>query len=132
MRTLPATGSEMSSGAVISHGDAKCPVMHPLMFPQFSILDPELTTTLPKAQVANSIVDAFVHVVEQYVTFPVDARFVDRTAEGILRTLIELGPKTLADPNDYDARANMMWCATMLFAGHGDHISPSSKTRLYG
>lgn len=115
--TLPATGSEMNSGAVISYGDAKCPVLHPLMFPRFSILDPELTMTLPKTQIANGIVDAFVHVVEQYVTYPVDARFVDRAAEGILQTLIEVGPKTLAEPNDYDARANMMWCATMALNG---------------
>jgi len=115
--TLPATGSEMNMGAVISYGDAKCPVMHPLTFPQFSFLDPELTMSLPETQVANGIVDAFVHVVEQYVTYPVDARFVDRAAEGILQTLIEIGPKTLADPTDYDARANLMWCATMALNG---------------
>ncbi len=115
--TLPATGSEMNSGAVISYEKAKWPILHPLMFPQFSFLDPELTMTLPKAQVANGIVDAFIHVVEQYVTVPVDARFVDRTAEGILQTLIEVGPKTLADPDNYAARANMMWCATMALNG---------------
>jgi NADP-dependent alcohol dehydrogenase len=115
--TLPATGSEMNTGAVISYGDAKCPVLHPLLFPQFSILDPKLTMTLPPTQVANGIVDTFIHVVEQYVTYPAEARFQDRAAEGILQTLIEIGPKTLADPKDYDARANLMWCATMALNG---------------
>lgn len=115
--TLPATGSEMNSGGVISHNHGKFPVFSPLAFPVFSFLDPTLTATLPPVQVANGIVDTFIHVVEQYVTFPVDARFQDRTAEGILQTLIEVGPKTLEDPGDYDARANLVWCATMALNG---------------
>ncbi|WP_147822187.1 iron-containing alcohol dehydrogenase [Salidesulfovibrio onnuriiensis] len=115
--TLPATGSEMNMGAVISKGEDKLVVMSPLVFPTFSILDPELTCTLPENQVANGIVDTFVHVVEQYVTFPVEGRLQDRFAEGILQTLIEVGRRTKDDPQDYDARANLVWSATMALNG---------------
>ncbi len=115
--TLPATGSEMNSGGVISHDGGKFVVGSPLVFPKFSILDPTLTYTLPAKQVANGIIDTFIHTVEQYVTFPVDGRFQDRTAEGILRTLLEIGPKTLENPTDYDARANLVWCATNALNG---------------
>ncbi|MCG8615995.1 MAG: iron-containing alcohol dehydrogenase [Desulfobacterales bacterium] len=115
--TLPATGSEMNSGGVISHEHGKYPVFSPLAFPKFSILDPQLTYTLPGTQVANGIVDTFIHIVEQYVTFPAEGRFQDRTAEGILQTLIEIGEKTMDDPEDYDARANLVWCATMALNG---------------
>lgn len=115
--TLPATGSEMNCGAVISNGTIKVPVSNVHTFPKFSILDPTLTFTLPKTQVANGIVDTFIHTVEQYVTYPVDARFQDRTAEGILQTLIEIGLTTIDEPTNYDARANLMWCATMALNG---------------
>jgi len=111
--TLPATGSEMNQGGVISYEHGKYPVFSPLSFPKFSFLDPALTFTLPSIQVANGIIDTFVHVLEQYVTFPVEGRFQDRTAEGILLTLIEIGRKTIDNPTDYDARANLVWCATM-------------------
>ncbi|MEG0068541.1 MAG: iron-containing alcohol dehydrogenase [Cetobacterium sp.] len=115
--TLPATGSEMNNGAVISHKNIKVPVFSMFTFPKFSILDPTLTFTLPKTQVANGIVDTFIHTVEQYITYPVDARFQDRTAEGILQTLIEVGKTTLDEPENYDARANLVWCATMALNG---------------
>ncbi len=115
--TLPATGSEMNSGGVISYNHGKHVVFNPLLFPKFSILDPTLTYTLPTSQIANGIVDTFIHVVEQYVTYPVDARFQDRTAEGILLTLIEIGKQTIDNPHDYDARANLVWCATMALNG---------------
>ena len=115
--TLPATGSEMNSGGVISHDHGKFVISNPMLFPTFSILDPTLTFTLPTIQVANGIVDTFVHVVEQYVTYPVNARFQDRTAEGILQTLIEIGKQTIDNPEDYDARANLVWCATMALNG---------------
>lgn len=115
--TLPATGSEMNNGAVISDGEDKLPVFSLNTFPQFSILDPTLTFTLPATQVANGVVDTFIHTVEQYITFPVDARFQDRTAEGILQTLIEVGEETIKNPEDYDARANLVWCATMALNG---------------
>lgn len=115
--TLPATGSEMNSGAVISHDHGKFPVMSQMTFPKFSILDPTYTFTLPKIQVANGIVDAFVHVGEQYITFPVDARIQDRWAEGILQTLIEIGYTCVNESENYDARANHMWSATMALNG---------------
>jgi NADP-dependent alcohol dehydrogenase len=115
--TLPATGSEMNNGAVISYDHGKFPVMSELTYPKFSILDPVYTFTLPKIQVANGIVDAFVHTTEQYMTFPVDARVQDRMAEGILQTLIEVGAKTVAEPENYDARANLVWSATMALNG---------------
>jgi NADP-dependent alcohol dehydrogenase len=115
--TLPATGSEMNSGAVISYDGGKFPVFSPLAFPKFSILDPTLTYTLPAIQVANGIIDTFIHTVEQYVTSPSEGRFQDRTAEGILRTLIEVGKKTIDNPTDYEARANLVWCATNALNG---------------
>jgi NADP-dependent alcohol dehydrogenase len=115
--TLPATGSEMNSGGVISCGHGKFVVMSELTFPKFSILDPTVTFTLPQIQVANGIVDTFVHTTEQYITYPVDARLQDRIAEGILKTLIEIGETTLKEPENYDARANLVWCATMALNG---------------
>lgn len=115
--TLPATGSEMNNGAVISYEHGKFPVMSDMAFPQFSIVDPVITFTLPKIQVANGVVDAFVHTGEQYLTYPVDARVQDRWAEGILLTLIEIGTTTIAEPENYDARANQVWSATMALNG---------------
>ena len=115
--TLPATGSEMNNGAVITDGEDKLPVYSTHTFPQFSILDPVLTYTLPPTQVANGVVDSFIHTIEQYVTFPVGAGFQDRTAEGILRTLIEVGKTTVDEPENYNARANLVWCSTMALNG---------------
>ncbi len=117
--TLPATGSEMNCGAVISRKaslDKLC-FGHECLYPQFSILDPTTTFSLPPKQAANGIIDTFVHVTEQYLTYPVNAAVHDRFAEGILSTLIEEGPKIFLDPCDYKARANLMWCATC--AGNG-------------
>ncbi|EPO9646959.1 TPA: iron-containing alcohol dehydrogenase [Escherichia coli] len=112
--TLPATGSESNAGAVISRkttGDKQA--FHSAhVQPVFAVLDPVYTYTLPPRQVANGVVDAFVHTVEQYVTKPVDAKIQDRFAEGILLTLIEDGPKALKEPENYDVRANVMWAAT--------------------
>jgi NADP-dependent alcohol dehydrogenase len=115
--TLPATGSEMNNGAVISHEHGKFPVMSEMVFPKFSILDPTVTFSLPKIQVANGVIDAFIHTTEQYLTFPVDGRIQDRFAEGILKTLIEIGPVTVAEPENYDARANHVWSSTMALNG---------------
>ena len=111
--TLPATGSEMNCGGVVTSEIGKRGFRNQLVFPKFSILDPTLTFTLPKTQVANGIVDTFIHVVEQYVTYPAEGRFQDRTAEGILQTLVEIGKATIENPEDYDLRANLVWCATM-------------------
>ncbi|MCF6765593.1 iron-containing alcohol dehydrogenase [Thiotrichales bacterium 19S3-7] len=113
--TLPATGSEMNSGSVISRrqsGD-KLVFASELVYPAFSILDPTVTYSLPLKQTINGVVDAFTHVMEQYLTYPADAPLQDRIAEGILLTLVEEGPKVIANPTDYNARANVMWCATM-------------------
>ena len=115
--TMPATGSEMNNGFVISDGEDKMACFSPALFPKFSILDPENTFTLPARQVANGVVDAFEHVVEQYVTYPVDGRFQDRVAEGILQTLVEVGETTVKNPQDYDSRANLVWCAAMALNG---------------
>ncbi|QYK01484.1 iron-containing alcohol dehydrogenase [Shewanella psychrotolerans] len=115
--TLPATGSEMNAFGVISYQNGKYSVNHPSVYPTFSILDPTLTFSLPKIQVANGVVDAFVHVLEQYATYPADGRVQDRMAEGIMRTLIEIGPITVAEPENYQARANLMWSATSALNG---------------
>ncbi len=117
--TLPATGSEVNFFAVITKWATreKLPFGHPLIYPRFSVLDPETTFSLPRRQISNGIVDAFMHVLEQYMTYPAKAALQDRMAEAILLTLIEEGPKTVADPRDYDARANFMWCATMALNG---------------
>ncbi|MEX0321614.1 MAG: iron-containing alcohol dehydrogenase [Puniceicoccaceae bacterium] len=115
--TLPATGSEMNGFAVISDGHDKLPVFHPLTYPKFSVLDPELTFTLPERQIVNGVVDTFVHILEQYITYPVDGRFQDRVAEGVLQTLIEIGETTIKEPENYDARANLVWCAAMALSG---------------
>jgi len=117
--TLPATGSEMNSGAVITNAEkgAKLPFLSAHCYPVFSILDPELTYTLPPRQIANGVADAFVHIIEQYLTYPVAARVQDGFAETLLRTLIELGPKALDAPKDYDVRANLMWTATLALNG---------------
>jgi NADP-dependent alcohol dehydrogenase len=87
------------------------------VMPLFSILDPEVIFSLPQKQVANGIVDAFVHVIEQYLTFPVNSPIQDRFAESILLTLVEEGPKVLADRTNYEAAANFMWSATMALNG---------------
>jgi len=112
--TLPATGSEMNCGSVVSKKTSpdKLAFGHDLLYPQFSILDPTTTFSLPPKQIANGIVDTFVHTTEQYLTYPVNAALQDRTAEGILLTLIEEAPKAFANPNNYEVRANLMWCAT--------------------
>jgi NADP-dependent alcohol dehydrogenase len=117
--TLPATGSEMNTFAVISKWATreKLAFGSPMVYPKFSVLDPETTFSLPRQQVANGVVDAFVHTLEQYLTYPANAPLQDRMAEAILLTLIEEGPKTLANPTDYDSRANVMWCATMALNG---------------
>lgn len=117
--TLPATGSEMNAFSVVSREATKEKLgfFSPLVYPRFSVLDPTTTYSLPPRQIGNGVVDAFVHTVEQYLTYPAGAPLQDRFAEGVLLTLIEEGPKTLAEPRNYDARANVMWCATMALNG---------------
>lgn len=112
--TLPATGSEMNSGGVISRisTDEKLAFGGVPLYPKFSIIDPQVTFTLPLRQTVNGIVDTFVHVMEQYCTYDVNSPLQDDWALGILRTLIKEAPKVIANPEDYDARANIFWCAT--------------------
>ncbi len=141
--TLPATGSEMNCGSVITRQStqSKLAFLSPLVFPQFSVLDPSKTFTLPPRQLANGVADAFVHVMEQYLTYPVAAHVQDRLAEGLLHTLIELGPRLLANPEDYDLRASLMWTATLALNGligagvpqdWSTHMLGHELTALYG
>lgn len=117
--TLPATGSEMNNGGVVTRKSThtKLAFSSAHVFPQFSVLDPNKTYTLPARQLANGVVDAFIHIMEQYLTYPVDGRVQDRFAEGLLQTLIEIGPKVLEESADYDTRANLMWTACMALNG---------------
>ncbi|PWJ45013.1 iron-containing alcohol dehydrogenase [Sediminitomix flava] len=141
--TIPATGSEANSGAVVSRSEIKEKRTFggPMFFPQFSVLDPQVVRTLPKRQIANGTADAFWHVLEQYLTYPAGAPIQDRIAEGILNTLVEVGPKVIADPNDYEAAANLMYSATMALNGQiqqgvptdwATHMIGHELTALFG
>lgn len=117
--TLPATGSESNTFSVVSNLETndKLPFASPFVQPKFAVLDPNVTFSLPQRQLSNGIVDAFVHTIEQYLTYDVNAKVQDRFAEGLLLTLIEEGPKVFSDPQNYDVRANAMWAATMALNG---------------
>ena len=141
--TLPATGSESNPRSVINRKsiNAKLSFYSNAIFPRFAVLDPTKTYTLPKRQISNGVVDAFMHVLEQYLTVPMEARLQDRFAEGILHTLIELGPVALREPENYDVRANLMFCATMALNGliatgvpqdWSTHMVGHELTALYG
>lgn len=141
--TLPATGTESNGNSVVTRYSTqeKLSFASPLVYPQFAILDPTVTFSLPPKQVANGVVDAFVHVMEQYMTYPVNAAVQDRFAEGLLLTLIEQGPLALKDPQNYDVRANVMWAATMALNGligqgvpqdWATHMIGHELTALYG
>lgn len=139
--TLPATGSEMNMTSVVTYKNQKYPVMSPLTFPVFSFLDPDFTLTLPKEQIANGVADAFVHVIEQYLTYPVNAMVQDRFSEGVLKTLIDIGPVTYRNNDDIDARKNFMWAATSALNGvigcgvpqdWSTHMIGHELTSMYG
>lgn len=141
--TLAATGSEMNKGASISRVETKDKLFFGSVhvFPKFSILDPTTTYSLPVRQVGNGVIDAFAHVVEQYITYPINAPIQDRIAEGLLITLIEEGPKALQNPWDYDVRANLMLAATIALNGTlamgvptdwASHMIGLELTGLYG
>ena len=117
--TLPATGSEMNSGAVITRAETKekFAMGGPGLFPQFSILDPEVVKSIPKRQIANGLADSFTHVLEQYMTYSVDAKLQDRFAESILQTLVEIAPTMLKEEFDYNSASNFMWSCTMALNG---------------
>lgn len=117
--TLPATGSEMNSGYVISRRETneKLSSGGPGLFPQFSVLDPEVIRSIPKNQIANGIADAYTHVLEQYMTSPSSADLQERIAESILISLQNAALKVMSDDFDYDAAGNFMWCCTMALNG---------------
>jgi NADP-dependent alcohol dehydrogenase len=141
--TLSATGSEMNSGAVITKASTKEKLAFgsPYTYPIFSILDPETTYSLPVRQVSNGVADSFVHVMEQYLTYPANAMIQDKFSEAILQTLIIEGPKVLETPQDYDIRANLMWASTWALNGWigcgvpqdwATHMIGHEITALYG
>ena len=141
--TLAATGSEMNERSVISRVSTqqKLNFANPLVFPQFAVLDPEVTYSLPACQVANGVVDSFIHVVEQYLTYPVNAKVQDAFSEGLMRVIHEEGLKVLDQPDNYDIRANLMWAATNalnVWIGQGvpqdwsSHRMGYSLTALFG
>jgi len=117
--TLPATGSEMNSGAVVTINatQEKLTLGGSALFPKFSIVDPTVIASLPKRQLQNGVVDAFTHTMEQYLTYKHDAILQDRIAEGILQTLVEIGPEVVENPTDYKLASNFVWSATMALNG---------------
>jgi NADP-dependent alcohol dehydrogenase len=141
--TLPATGSEMNSGAVVTIESTKEKLSFggSAIFPKFSICDPTVIESLPKRQLQNGVVDAYTHVMEQYLTYPHEGYLQDRIAEGILQTLLEVGPKVVEDPKDYALASNFMWSCTMALNGliqkgvpsdWATHMIGHELTALYG
>ncbi|WP_367755976.1 iron-containing alcohol dehydrogenase [Flavobacterium sp. WC2430] len=141
--TLPATGSEMNSGAVVTIESTKEKLAFggSAMFPQFSICDPTVIESLPKRQLQNGVVDAYTHVMEQYLTYPHEGYLQDRIAEGILQTLIEVGPQVVENPKDYALASNFMWSCTMALNGliqkgvpsdWATHMIGHELTAMYG
>lgn len=141
--TLPATGSEMNNGAVITRlaDKAKLPMHSDLVFPQFSVLDPTKTFSLPARQVGNGVVDSFVHVIEQYLTVVGSNPVQDRFAEGLLQTLVEIGEQAVQETDNEEVRANLMWVACLALNGligagvpqdWSTHLLGHELTALYG
>ncbi|MDG2431189.1 iron-containing alcohol dehydrogenase [Flavobacterium sp.] len=141
--TLPATGSEMNSGAVVTIESTKEKLAFggSALFPKFSITDPTVIKSLPKRQLQNGVVDAYTHVMEQYLTYPHEGHLQDRIAEGILHTLIEVGPKVVEDPANYELASNFMWSCTMALNGliqkgvpsdWATHMIGHELTAMYG
>jgi NADP-dependent alcohol dehydrogenase len=117
--TMPATGSEMNSGAVITRAETKekMGMGGPGLFPQFSILDPYVIQSIPKRQLANGLTDAFTHVLEQYMTYPTHAYLQDRFSESIIQTLVQIAPDVINKPFNYEIASNYMWSCTMALNG---------------
>ena len=117
--TMAGTGSEMDMGAVITVGEdhKKEVLMHPLVNPKFSILDPEYTYSVPEYHSMAGVADILCHLMEQYFTPDANAKVQDRMNEGVMQVVLEDAPKILADPQDYGARANIMWASSMALAG---------------
>lgn len=117
--TLSATGSEMDSGAVISNLETnqKLSFGHRSMAPKFSILDPTYTFTVPKIQTAAGVADIMSHTFENYFTLNDGAYLQNRLAEGILKTCIKYGKIAFEEPDNYEARANLMWASSLAING---------------
>ncbi|MDD2674188.1 MULTISPECIES: iron-containing alcohol dehydrogenase [Flavobacterium] len=141
--TLPATGSEMNSGGVVTieSTQEKLSFGGSALFPKFSICDPTVIESLPKRQLQNGVVDAYTHVLEQYLTYPHEGYLQDRIAEGILQTLIQVGPEVVENPKDYALASNFMWSCTMALNGliqkgvpsdWATHMIGHELTALYG
>lgn len=141
--TLPATGSEMNSGSVVTieATQEKLAFGGSALFPKFSICDPTVIESLPKRQLQNGVVDAYTHVLEQYLTYVHEGFLQDRIAEGILQTLLEVGPKVVENPKDYALASNFMWSCTMALNGliqkgvpqdWATHMIGHELTALYG
>lgn len=111
--TMAATGSEMNRGAVISRYETQEKYAFYSNYPVFSILDPETLFTLPTRQIACGLADTYVHVLEQYMTTPGQSRLMDRWAEGILHTVVEVAPKALGETRDYETMSEYMLSATL-------------------
>ncbi|VXB33257.1 alcohol dehydrogenase, NAD(P)-dependent [Flavobacterium sp. 9R] len=141
--TIPATGSEMNSGSVVTieATQEKLAFGGSALFPKFSICDPTVIVSLPKRQLQNGVVDAYTHVLEQYLTYPHEGYLQDRISESILQTLIEIGPKVVEDPTNYALASNFMWSCTMALNGliqkgvpsdWATHMIGHELTALYG
>lgn len=141
--TIPATGSEMNSGSVVTieATQEKLSFGGSALFPKFSICDPTVIVSLPKRQLQNGVVDAYTHVLEQYLTYPHEGYLQDRISESILQTLIEIGPKVVENPTDYALASNFMWSCTMALNGliqkgvpsdWATHMIGHELTALYG
>ena len=141
--TLPATGSEMNSGAVVTIAatQEKLTLGGSALFPTFSVCDPTVIASLPERQLQNGVVDAYVHVLEQYLTYPHEGYLQDRIAESILLTLIQVGPNVVENPTDYALASNFMWSCTMALNGliqkgvpsdWATHMIGHELTALYG
>ena len=141
--TLPATGSEMNSGAVVTieATQEKLAFGGSALFPKFSICDPTVIESLPKRQLQNGVIDAYTHVLEQYLTYPHEGYLQDRIAESILQTLIQIGPGVVENPKDYALASNFMWSCTMALNGliqkgvpqdWATHMIGHELTALYG
>lgn len=121
--TIPAAGSEGSGNTVITNttthvkAGLRCPK---LLRPKFAVMNPELTLTLPEWQTASGITDMMAHILERYLSNTEDVQIGDRLAEGMLMAIMEVAPRLIANPLDYEARANIMWCATV---AHNDTCS---------
>lgn len=113
--TMVGTGSEMNCGSVITNHEARMKVGHVFaneqVFPKFAVLDPEFTYTLPKYQMVAGIFDIMNHITEQYFSGE-DDNTSDYLSEGLMRSLVRASRAAVEDPRDYEARSNIMWCAT--------------------